>query len=253
MSTSRWLLLLFVFFATAKYTLGPIIVRFKNTASADPTFHEIPDEHARALFPQNFFGLIHEFENLGFSLVGHLSTSSIATNVHSMISLLVNRSTKTFASVACVRSLAAEAPAPVNYIEFHADFEDGSHLDTGNSSTVRVFYDVPRKTVIKVPHLKDPNALYQVHLHLVKQRSVPACLPEPGTETAHFINSVKESLAEQVELGFYVLDEAKQQYRLTWRGAYRATYRLLWPLKQIHQRRQEQEGRRIAVEALRSK
>jgi len=110
---------------------------------------------------------------------------------------------------------------------------------------------VPRKTKIKVPHLKQPNALYQVHLHLMRQRSVPAFLPEPGTEKAHFINSVKESLAEQVELGFYFLDETKQCYRHTWRGAYRATYRLLWPLKQIHQRRQEQEGRRIAVEALR--
>jgi hypothetical protein len=252
MRLSLWLLLLLIFFATAKYTLGPIFIRFKNTASVDPTFHEITDEHARALFPQNFFALIHQFEALGFSLVCHLSTS-MTTNTHSMISLLVNRTTKTFATVACIRSLNAEAPTVVNYFEFTADFEDGWQLDTTNSSTVGVFYKPPRKTQIKVPHLKDPNAQYQVHLHLMKQRNVPACLPEPGTEKARFINSVKESVAEQAELGFYFLDETKQCYRPTWRGAYRATYRLLWPFKQIHQRRQEQEGRRIAVEALRSK
>jgi hypothetical protein len=251
MSTSRWLLLLFIFFATAKYTLGPIIIRFKNSTSADPTFYVIPEEQARVLFPPNFFAMIHEFEALGFSLVCHLSSSSIGNNLHGMISLLINRATKTFAEVTFVRSLAAEVPVAVTYLEFHADFEDGSQLETANSSTVRVFYDAPRKTVIKVPHLKDPNALYQVHLHLMKQRKVPACLPSPGTETAHFINSAKQSLAEQVALGFYVLDDTKQRYRPTWRGAYRATYRSLWPLKQIHERRQAQEGRRIAAEALR--
>jgi len=251
MPLSLWLLLLLIFFATAKYTLGPIIVRFKNTAAVDPTFHEIPDEHARVLFPQHFFAMIREFEALGFSLVCHLSSSSITGKVHSMTSLLINRSTRTFAAVAFIRSLVAEAPATVSYIEFHADFEDGSRLDTNNSSTVGVFYDAPQKTKIKVPHLKAPSALYQVHLHLMKQRQVPACLPEPGTEKAHFISSTKESLAEQVELGFYFLDETKQCYRHTWRGAYRATYRLLWPMKQIHQRRQAREGRRIAAEALR--
>ena len=249
MSLYLWLLLLLVFLP---YILGPILVRLKSTSKANPTFDEIPDEHARALFPQNFFALIREFEALGFSLVCHLS-STISPTTHSMISLLVNPSTKTFASVGFVRSLAATPAAAVSYIEFHTDFEDGSQLDTANSSTVRIFHPVPGKTQIKVPHLKDPSALYQVHLHLTRQRNVGACLPEPGTEKARFTNSVKQSLADQAELGFYALDEANQRYRLTWRGAFRSTYRLLWPMKQIHQRRQAQEGRRIAAEASRSK
>ena len=251
MSWSFWLLLLlFVFLATAKYTLGPIMVRFKSTAAVNPTFDEIPDEHARALFPPNFFTTIHEFEALGFSLVCHLSSSAITSRVHTMVSLLINQSTMTFAAIGFARTLNTQAPVAVSYVEFTAEFEDGSELDTGNISTVRVFYDSPRKTIVRIPHLKDPNALYQVHLYLMKQRKVPPCLPPPGTEKEHFIKSVRESLAEQAELGFYVLDETKQRYRQTWRSAYRGTYRLLWPLKQIHQRRQEREGRRIAAEAL---
>lgn len=179
MPRSIWLLVLFVFLATAKYTLGPILVRFKSSVAVEPTFDEIPDEHARALFPQNFFALIHEFEGLGFSLVCHLSSSTISGNVHSLISLLVNRSTSTFAAVTFIRSLAANAPAMINYLEFHADFEDGSQLDTGNPAAVGAFYEVPRKTKIRVPHLKDPNALYQVHLYLMKQRKVPAVCLSP--------------------------------------------------------------------------
>src|SRR3954452_4017622 len=77
-------LLLLAFVATAQYTLAPIIIRFKSGTAVDPTFDEIPDDHARALFPQNFFVTINEFEQLGFSVVCHLSGSSIVKNVHSM-------------------------------------------------------------------------------------------------------------------------------------------------------------------------
>ena len=248
--TRSLLLLIFVLLATAQYTLGPILVRLKSSANVNPTFDEIPDEHARALFPREFFATIQNFEALGFSLVCHLSSSSISSRTHAMISLLINRSSRTFATIGFVRSLTQPSMATASYFEFTTEFEDGSALDTGNSPTVRVFYDSPRKTVIRIPHLKDPNALYQVHLYLRNQRAVPACLPEPGTEKAHFINSVRESLAEQAKLGFYVLDETQQRYRHTWKGAYRATYRLLWPMKQIRQRRQEKEGRRLAAEAL---
>jgi hypothetical protein len=250
MPRSIWLLLVLILFATAPYTLGPILVRFKSSVAADPTFHEIPDDHARVLFPQNFLVMFPEFEALGFSLVCHLSSSSITSHLHLMTSLFINRTSKTFAVMGFIRS---QAPAVVNFIEFHADFEDGSQLDTANSSTVRVFYDAPGKSQVKVPHLKNPSALYQVHLYLMRQHRAPACLPEPGTEKEHFINSMKETLAEQAGLGFYFLDETKQRYRHTWRAAYRAAYRHLWPFKQIHQRRQEQEGRRIAAEALRSR
>lgn len=248
MPRSIWFLLLLIFLATAPYTLGPIFVRFKSSLSAEPVFEEIPDEYARVLFPQNFFGLIHQFEAMGFSL----STSTINKNLHLMTSLLVNRTTKTFGAVSFIRSLAGTSSIAVSYIEFNTDFEDGSLLETANSSTVRVFYDVPGKTQIKFPHLQDPNALYQVHLYLMKQRNVPAVLPEPGKEKEHYVNSVKESLAEQAELGFYVFDEAKRRYRPTWRGAFRGAYRSVWPMKQIHQRRQEKEGRRIAAEASRA-
>src|SRR5580765_7932071 len=134
MPRSIWLQLVLILFATAPYTLGPILVRFKSSVAADPTFHEISDDHARVLFPQNFLVMFPEFEALGFSLVCHLSSSSITSHLHLMTSLFINRTSKTFAVMGFIRS---QAPAVVNFIEFHADFEDGSQLDTANSSTVR--------------------------------------------------------------------------------------------------------------------
>ena len=217
--------------------------------SANPSFDEIPDEHARALFPANCFSTIYELETLGFSLICHLS-SSITPQTHSMLSLLVNRASQTKAVVASVASLTPATTRPaVNYVEFNTEFEDGSEIDTSNSSTVKVFYDVPQKVTVKIPHLKDVGRLYHVHLYLVEQRASRAVLAEPGTEVEHLCASVRKSLAQQAELGYYFLDESTERYRHTWKGAIRSTWRLLWPAKPVIERRQAQAGRRIATEA----
>src|SRR5207253_5321367 len=138
--TFFWLLLLFVFLATAKYTLGPILVRFKTSASANPSFDEIPDEHARALFPPNFFSTIYELEQLGFSVACHLSSATTVGRAHMVLSLLVNRDAQTMSVIGFARSLRPETfHMTVNFLEFSSHFEDGSELDTSNSSTVKVF------------------------------------------------------------------------------------------------------------------
>ena len=210
---------------------------------------EIPDEHARALFPANFFSTIHELETLGFSLIGHLSSSN-TERTHAVLTLLVNRASQTTALVTSVASLTPGTTRPsVNYVEFSTDFDDGSQIDTANSSSVKVFYEVPERLALKVPHLKDVGRLYRVHSYLVGQRGGRSVLAQPGSEVEHLRASSRKSLARQAELGYYVLDEATQRYRHTWRGAIRSTWRLLWPAKPIIQRRQAREGRRIAAAA----
>ena len=249
MTSFSWFVLILILLATAKYTLGPVLVRFKSSAAVNPTFNQYSDEEARNFLPPNFFGIIRELEALGFSPVCHLSSATMTKRVHSLLTLLVNRSSQTLAMIGFIRTVTPNAPLAINYLEFHSDFEDGSQLDTNNASSVRIFYDVPGKFQMRIPHLKDPNALYQVHLYLMNQRNSAAVLPEPGKEVERFIDSVRQSLADQATLGFYVLDETKQRYRHTWRSAFRGVYRLLWPMKQIRLRSQEREGRRVATEA----
>lgn len=245
-----WPLILLIVLLTVTYILGPILVRFTARVSPNPTFDEIPDEHARALFPPNFFSTINELETLGFSLACHLSSSTQAPNLHAVLSLLVNRETKTICLITFARSLAPGAShISVNYVEFSSYFEDGSEINTVNNATVRVFYPLRNKVIVKVRHLKDTGALYQVHLYMARKHPGRAVLPEPGKEIEHLSQNIKEALAQQAQLGYYFLDEKKQCYRLTWKAAFRTTWRLLWPAKQILQRQEEQEGRRIAAEA----
>lgn len=250
MTSFSWFVLILILLGTCQYTLGPVLIRLKVSTAAKPTFNEYTNEEAQEFLPPNFFGVIRELEPLGFSLLCHLSTATMSKRVHSLMTLLVNRSSGTLAAITFMRTLNLNAPLAINYLEFHSDFEDGSQLDTNNAAQVRVFYDVPGKFQARIPHLKDPSALYHVHLYLMKQRNSAAVLPVPGKEKERFINSVRQSLVDQSTFGFYVLDEKKQRYRHTWRSAFRGAYRLLWPMKQIHLRRQEREGRRIATEAV---
>lgn len=245
-----WLALVLILALTAPYTIGPILVRLKNTMPVNPQFAEIPDEHARALFPPNFFSAIYEMEQFGFSLAGHLSTATPG-RVHLVTSLLVNRETKTLGVIAFARStLAQTSHLSVSFVEFSSHFEDDSEINTVNSPMLSTFYDVPGRVVVRVPHLKDVRSLYQIHLQAIRKHGGVAVLPAPGSEVEHFRESTRKSLAQQAGLGYYSLDEKNQHYRLTWKSAFRATYMQLWPLRHILERRIERKGRQIAVEAL---
>jgi hypothetical protein len=216
-----------------------------------PGYEEISEEKAHILFPPQFFENISELNAIGFSLVCHL-ISGDNRKTRMALSLLVNRDTKT---IALTGRIALKNPVvnrvPVGFLEFDSQFEDGSEIDTINTPNVHIFYDVPEKIVNRIPHLKDAASLFRVHQYVVGQKTSPAVLPEPGTELDSLRAQNMHTLARQAELGYYFLDQSGEYYRLTWRAAFRSAYRLLWPLKQILQRRQERDGRRLAAEAMR--
>jgi hypothetical protein len=246
------LLLLLLLALFSMHIFGPIFVRAKTKVATNPSFEVLSDEQAEGSDPQTFLSMVYQLEVLGFSLVGHLSSApSNVPTTHVILTLFVNRQTQMSAVIMQAASLLPQT-AHMRWIclEFLSEFKDGSEVSTINSPMVQVFYDVPHKHVYRVPHLKDVASIYPIHTHLVKQATSPAILPEPGRELDHLRESIKESLAQQVELGYYFLDKSGQHYRHTWRGAFRTTWRVLWPLKQILERRQEREGRRIATAAL---
>jgi len=237
------------FLVLQKHILGPFMLKKVHFMPKERVYEEIPDEKAKILFPPMFFEAISELNAIGFSLVCHL-VSNDSGRTRSAISLFVNRDTKTMAfmgRVAVRRSVTNRRP--VGLLEFNTRLQDGTEISTINTSTVHVFYDLPEKVLTRVPHLKDAASLFRVHQYIVRQRHSPAMLTEPGTEADSFRKEINHSLARQAEMGYYFLDESGQNYRLTWKGAFRSSWRLLWPTKQILQRRQEREGRRMAAAA----
>lgn len=246
-----WLTILLLVAIALPHIVGPILIRSKNTMSGEPEFDEIPDEHARALFPAEFFSTINDLEALGFVLVVHLSSDAGAPHLHSIISLLVNRDSKTTATIVSISSRGQEPTRILSsYLEFTAQFEDGSGLDTTNSSTVKVFKDLPDKIIVKIPHLRGASSLYRVHSFLVeRQGHQNPVLPAAGHEVENFRLSFTDSMEQLAGMGYYFFEESIHRYRFTWKGAIIAAWRSLWPAKPIITYRQAREGKRIASSA----
>lgn len=236
----------------SQHLLSPIMVRWKAKISANPHFDVLAEDQVTGVDTPTFQSTMYQLEVLGFSLASHLCSSSDSTpKVETIISYFVNRDLQMTALITQMTSLMPVAKhIGVYYLEFYSEFKDGSEISTINSPMVQVFYDMPQKLIARIPHVKDVGQLYYIHSHLVGQRTSPPILPEPGHEAAHLSESMKKSLAQQAELGYLFLDKRTPHYRHTWKGAFRGTWRLLWPLKQIIERRQEAEGRRIAAAAL---
>lgn len=241
------LLLFIALVALKKHILGPWMLKRAHVTPRVSVYDEISDEQAQILLPPMFFETVVELNAIGFALVSHLvNTNSLRTRM--VVSLFVNHEAKT---IALVGRIAVRRPVvqrvPVGFIEFNTNLRDGREISTINTSTVHVFYDAPERVVNRVPHLKDAASLFQVHRYVVAQAGSPAVLPEAGTEIDAFREQMIRTNARQAELGYHYLDETGENYRLTWRAAFRSAWRLLWPAKQILQRRQERAGRRLAA------
>jgi hypothetical protein len=232
-----------------KHILGPFFLRAKIVTPKQTVYEEISDEQAQVLLPPMFLETFAELKALGFSLVCHLLTNR-AGRSRTAVSLFVNPEAKTMALVGrVVVTIPKSNRVPHAFVNFFTHFKDGTEIDTINTPTVRVFYNVPAKVGKRIPHLRDAASLFRVHQHLVSQKASLAVLPAPGTEADFFRAQTRQELARQAELGYYFLDETGENYRLTWRGAFRSTWLMLWPLKQIQVRQLEREGRRLAAEA----
>jgi hypothetical protein len=51
---------------------------------------------------------------------------------------------------------------------------------------------------------------------------------------AYLIEGRERILAHHVATGYYYLDEARDIYRPTWKGAVLMTWRLLWPIRPLY-------------------
>jgi hypothetical protein len=247
-----WIIIigLTVFSITFRHILGPILIHAKTSQPVNRNFTELPVDYPLMHLPPTFPQKLYELEGLGFSLVGHLVLGDDQASVKGVISILVNRESKTMATIG---SFFAKSRAPhvsTHFVEFTTEFDDGSEINTLNSPNVSIFRPIPHKTIRRIPHLHSLSSLHQVHCYLVGQEAGrSALLPPQGNEVHHLHASIGKDFGQQVELGYYFLDEAAQRYRLTWCAAITSAWRLLWPAKQIIQRRQEQDGKRIAEAA----
>jgi hypothetical protein len=203
-----------------QYFIAPIVIYFTNYQLAHPRFMPFEIEYAGRQLPDSYYQQIDSLKSLGFSPVAHLYSEGQVPNITLFLSLFINPYQKDRAILAQIKSKSG-AGAFEHYIEFSTNFADGSELNTLNSQLPSTLSPLPEKEIYRLRKVKDPQALYKIHRHLLEKRPRAASiLPPIGEEVNDLCQSMKQDLNRQVDMGNYYLDSTSQKYRPTLKGAF---------------------------------
>ena len=158
---------------------------------------------------------------IGFATVfKNERTSEVATIVNSFVS------SESFASSGIKTSL----------LVFLTEFADGTKVTTNNNNFPS-YFPPPRPPVhaFAFPQVRDPGRLYEVHQAVVGQFDEGSLRHDPigDDPDAYLKRSQQREYARFLACGYQYLDEAKGVQRLTWKGAFMATLKMIWPVRQI--------------------
>ena len=108
---------------------------------------------------------------------------------------------------------------------------------TTNNHDSPTYFPKPRPPVhvFAFPQVRDPGRLYKVHQAVVGQFDGGGLRGDPigDDPEAYFKRSQQREFARFIACGYQYLDEAKGVQRPTWKGAFMASLKLIWPVKQI--------------------
>lgn len=239
----------------SQFIIGPLLIYFYNKQSANPKLTTFDLMNPPLRLPPSYMQSLPVLESLGFQPVAHLYSAALATNVHAVLTVYVNRMER---EIATVVHMLSEVPPLTRvlqtYTEFSTEFDDGHEVNTSNSDQPALFAAVPEKQIFRLPNLTNLQHLYEAHRALTAQRfGANKRLALPGHEVAELIDGMKRDLAREAAFGRMALDASGEWYRPTMRGAIHGTLMLIWPVGMLRRKLQRRRGVRLAAEVFRNR
>jgi hypothetical protein len=173
---------------------------------------------------------------LGFKPVLSYSMTNPVPNAIGYATVFKNDRTSEVATI--VNSVVSSGINGINtsLLLFRTDFADGTMVTTNNAISPS-YFPTPRPPVhvFAFPQVRDPGRLYEVHQAVVGQFDGGSPRHDPiGDEPdAYLQRSGQREHARYLACGYHYLDETKGVQRVTWKGAFMATLKLIWPVRQI--------------------
>jgi hypothetical protein len=230
------------------YMGTPIVIWLTMRQNANPSLqsygHELTDPGFQFLTES-----AAQMQAMGFELVGYFGYVGQTKNVNTFIAYLIHRRNGD-GGVAAMAVTAQGVGARM--VEFSTRFADQGSVTTGNSKTIGVYVRPYHKPVYQFPGIQDPFRLYEIHQQLMV-KSKPGMakdIVQPGQEEARLVDGIRREMQDQLAPGILRLDSDGAFYRPTLFGAYRMTWRLLFPLKHVLSIARSMRAKRLEKELL---
>jgi hypothetical protein len=192
----------------------------------------------------------------GFEVLGDYALANFTERVAGINRILVNRATRTFASV-IVNFLKNKAGAwDINQtvIAFRTDFADGSQLVTSNFKLINAVPPKPQLRTCRFVRVRNPQVLAEIHDAILERyyegirRELPLDTRFGGDATAFVRSQLPEELERYVASGYYYEDQADRRLRLTLRGAFLTAWKNSSPWKGLRYQKRDREAARLLKE-----
>lgn len=230
----------------AYFLLVPLLILASQRFRAD--FDIVPFDPAVNPLPQSladfFRGTDVALVSSGFRRLGSFVLPNAVANVQGVLQLYANEKTKDVALVTALQGKTANAPGSieVRYTEFLSQFSssDVRIVQTNNMDGIGSFKSPPTDLTFRFPHITYLVTLYRLHEALVQRHAhgrqkVLRVMEEYGGDAVAYLRDAAflEPYQDQAAMGYLRYNAAAEYWRLTVKGAYLATWKELWPIKQI--------------------
>jgi hypothetical protein len=218
---------------------GPILLRRLLTQPFRATLRPLDPEAGEAPPPvvRHFRQIAEQLNADGFRLMGYFL---LGDQVHGVKATLGYLEHPTSGESALASALYAQVEQGVwrlkmAYLEFTAEFVDGTAVSTHNSTTLGAFGTIPGRTVAQFPRERDPRQLYRLHQAMVRRFGSAAarCVRGEQTVVEYLQDQTERQVERQIPTGYYVRDERAGVYRPTWKGAVLMAWKLLPPISAV--------------------
>ena len=218
------------------YALTPLAVHSSFRVTARCRLAPIPVDRLPMQISDEFSRRTPEFAALGFEAAGAFDCGPLTNDTHSYVACFCNHATNEFANVTAMSTPIG----PASYLEFSSQFSDGRSIETNTNAVLPLMPANPHIRIFRFESIAEPRTLLTVHRQLTEKYALGLCpLGEPsGAEIQRYLRTVEAFGPRLVEAGHMKLDKGGDNFRLTWKGAFRMAWLRLWPVtfcrKTIH-------------------
>lgn len=171
----------------------------------------------------------------GFSFTAYLHNDGQVSNLENYAAVWINNVTRDCAILSVSIANNGLSKVQIAMIEFCSDYEDNSEICTHNNAQPSIMIHPPSSRISAFPTIDNAEILYDLHCKIVAQerKQCEKVLLSPENIPFYLYHSTIKVLDLQMKNGNFYFDHKHEKYRLTWQGAYRISWKLIWPMNKF--------------------